>query len=632
MAPHRHSVNESKPKSKTPHFRAKVSRSAPSHRVSDFWLKAIICLLLIVVTAGAYWHVIGCQFIESYDDQEYVTNNTAIASGLNAASLKWALTTFYASNWHPLTWISHIVDVQLFGLNPVGHHLVNLLLHILNALLLFTILSRLTQSIWKSAFVAALFAVHPLHVESVAWIAERKDVLSTMFWFIALWAYAAYVARPGVWRYMLIMAAFGAGLMSKPMLVSLPLTLLLLDYWPLGRLSVGWKKLIAEKIPLALMSAASCIVTMFAQQAGQAVATAGEIGLAHRLANAVVAYAAYIIKTVWPSRLAVLYPVFETHLLVWQIIGAAVLLAAISIGAVLSSRRRPYLLMGWLWYVITLIPVIGLVQVGSQSMADRYTYVTIIGLFIMAIWLIADIAADRIAWSRAIAATSVAIVCVLAVCTWRQVCVWQNSVTLFDHAIKVTPRNSIAHNNKGTGLVREGRMDEAIDELREAIKIQPEYGAAHNNLGVALVQTDHLDEGTRHLRIAAKLGMKTARVHQHIAEELVQKGEMDEAAEQCRLALKQDPDFGQAHFTLGMILGMKNKHKESLSHFKTAAKLAPNDALGRAMLAVAYFQTKDYESAWREAHRCRELGGDLSEGFVKDLTSAMPEPLLAGRK
>ena len=374
----------------------------------------LVCLFLIITTFAVYWQVHNHDFI-NLDDDLYITENDQVQKGLSRESVVWAFTTTHAANWHPLTWLSHMVDFQLYGLNPKGHHLTNVFFHLLNTLLLFFVLQRMTGALWRSGFVAALFALHPLHVESVAWVAERKDVLSTLFWLLTIWAYTWYVERPRRTRYLLTLLTFTLGLMAKPMLVTLPFVLLLLDYWPLGRFQVGqldtalsapgqaslstrsvWSqtlRLIWEKAPFFALAAASSIVTFLVQKGGGAVRPWERFPITIRIANGLVSYVKYMGKMIWPSDLAVFYPHPGASLPIWQAVAAGLLLLSISIAAIRLAKNHPYLAVGWLWYLGTLVPIIGFVQVGGQALADRYTYVSLIGLFIIIAWGVSDIVA-----------------------------------------------------------------------------------------------------------------------------------------------------------------------------------------------------------------------------------------------
>ena len=491
----------------------RLSSSVPSVRT-----KLLICFALLVLTLAAYQSVRRHEFV-AYDDDRYITANARIQQGLTWNNVAWSLTTLEVANWHPLTWLSHMADCQLYGLNPSGHHLTNLLFHLINVVLLFYVLQLMTRAVWPSAVVAALLSVHPLNVESVAWVSERKNLLSTLFWLLTMWAYFRYVRRPGVRRYLLVLAAFILGLMSKPMLVTLPCVLLLLDYWPLERLSEGGGeaangrqalnqedeqtsqtdprskglnrrvvfRLMLEKAPLFLMAVASSIITIKAQRMDGAL-NVRALSLGARLANALVSYVAYIHKMVWPARLAVLYPHPGATLPLWSVIVAALVLASITILVILGRKKYPYLVVGWLWYLGTLVPVIGIVQVGSQAMADRYAYVPLIGLFIIIAWGARDLARALHLRSYWLAAAAITILIALTLTTWRQLSYWQNSITLFEQALRVTDNNDIAQNNLGAVLVRKGRLDEGLAHLYEAVRLNPNYGTAYDNIAVTLYQ------------------------------------------------------------------------------------------------------------------------------------------------
>ena len=492
--------------------------------------KYLICFMLAIVTLAVYWQVGNSAFV-NYDDPTYVTDNQDVRAGLTAESVTWAFSTTHGGNWHPLTWLSHMLDCQIYGLNPRGHHYTNLLFHILNTILLLLVLQKMTGALWKSALVAALFALHPLHVESVAWVAERKDVLSTFFWMLTVGVYVLYVENPGVKKYLLTILLFALGLMAKPMLVTLPFVLLLLDYWPLGRFQIkklgtaqssdgtspkdtrnekrkspkgpakdavrskkntesGYRwslalPLIWEKIPLFVIAVASSIVTFFAQQSGGAVRSLEALPFTVRISNALVAYISYIGKTIWPFHLAVFYP-HPGMLAGWKIAGACLLLLSISFMAIRALRLYPYFTVGWLWYLGTLVPVIGLVQIGSQAMADRYTYVPLIGIFIIIAWGIFDLAAGWRYRKEGVAVVSASLLLILMVMTWFQLQHWSNSITLFKHAINVTENNLTAHYNLGLALVKNARMDEAIDHFTRALQINPDNANSHKNLGNAM--------------------------------------------------------------------------------------------------------------------------------------------------
>ena len=529
--------------------------------------RLFILFLLTALTIIAYEPVRRYEFVD-YDDDRYITANPRIQQGLSWSNAAWALQATEVANWHPLTWLSHMADCHLYGLNPSGHHLTNLLFHILNVVLLFLVLQEMTGALWRSALVAALFALHPLNVESVAWIAERKNVLSTLFWLLTMWAYLFYVRQPGWKRYLFVAALFVLGLMSKPMLVTLPCVLLLLDYWPLGRfvrrtgedrsghqspdetdqrqqqadlrspdLRRTLFRLVLEKVPLFLLAAASSVITIKAQQIDGAL-NAKMIPLSARLANALVSYASYIYKMIYPARLAVLYPHPGESLSASQVIMAALILASITVLVIWGNKKCPYLAVGWLWYLGTLVPVIGLVQVGSQAMADRYAYVPLIGLFIIIAWGIADLTRFlplRNYWPAIVVAAAVLIV--LTVATRRQLSYWQNSITLFARALAVTDNNDIAHNNLGAVLVRKGRFDEALEHLYAAVKLNPAYGTAYINIAVTLYQ-----------QASALAQEDESRWH--------------EAVDLYRRALEIKPDFVEARQGLDSLLEKIEKKKQ----------------------------------------------------------------------
>jgi len=421
---------------------------------------------LALLTLAAYLPTFHNGFV-NLDDGFYVTGNPRVREGITRASVAWALTANVANNWHPLTLLSHLLDVQLFGLDPAGHHTTSLLLHLANTLLLFAVLRGMTGTLWRSAAVAALFAVHPAHVESVAWVAERKDVLSALFWILAMAAWTSYARRPSLGRYLLVALMMGLGLMAKPMVVTLPFSLLLLDVWPLERISLGWKRLVAEKLPLLALSAAASLVTLRYQQTS--LAPLDLVPWSLRLANAAVSYATYLGKLLLPRNLAVFYPI-PLAIPIWQVAGAAALLAALTALAVWKARRAPWLLVGWLWFLGTLVPVIGLVQVGRQAMADRYTYIPSIGLFMAIVWGIAGLARER---RMILAVASAAVIALLAVGTWTQTGYWRDSVTLYRHALAVTRGNYVAHVGLAKALVAKRDWEGAEEQYRAALALRP---------------------------------------------------------------------------------------------------------------------------------------------------------------
>jgi len=489
---------------------------------------------IIVLTLLVYFPVFNNHFV-NYDDLSYVTANSHVKSGITGNSIKWAFTTFYFYNWHPLTWISHMLDVQLFGLDPMWHHLMNLLLHIVNSLLLFTLFKKITLAPWKSLCIAGLFALHPLHVESVAWVADRKDLLCTFFWFLTMLAYVAYTRNPKVMMYLLCVLLFVFGLMAKPMLITLPLILLLMDYWPLGRVRQGngvigasskmsFSFLVLEKVPLALLSAASVVVTFLAQKKGGAISS--DSSLIVNAANAFSGYAKYVMKMVWPSKLAVYYPYDPGATPWWQIATAAVAIIVASALVVRSAGRLPYLVAGWFWYLITLVPVIGFIRIGQHAMADRYTYIPLIGPFIVVIWGISDLAQRFRIRRKVLAVSIIAIIIVCSVLTNLQAKKWHDSATLFRHALEVTENNSLAHKNLAAALAEQGNLTEALHHASESLRIQPE-------------PLEYVSQGWLYFEL----------------------GQYEKAVESCKKSIAMLPTNDRAHFISGVsYIRLKDYH------------------------------------------------------------------------
>ncbi len=529
-----------------------------------------ICLVLAVLTLAVYGRSVSFGFV--YDDVAYVENNRTLLQGVTVYGLGRALVTHYQSNWHPLTWISLMLDAEIGGGTPGVFHATNIVLHIANTILLFLFLQGVTGFRWRSALVAALFALHPLHVESVAWITERKDVLSTLFWIFTMMAYVHYVRKPGARRYALVIAAFLLGLMAKPMLVSLPIVLLLLDIWPLDRRISAWK-LVKEKTPLFVMSAASCVVTFWAQSAGSSVQNLSNLPIGQRVANAVVSYVAYLVKTLYPARLSVFYPHPEDTLPLWQVAGALALLVLKTALAVWSWRKRPYLTVGWLWYMITLLPVIGLVQVGLQGMADRYTYVPLIGIFIAAAWLGAEVWEKRLPSSsrpavvaKAVAVTFVSIVlCLYGFAAYNQVGHWRSDATLFGHALDVDPNNYLARVAIAGGLMAKGKNEEAIAELRTALRLK-DHPLARYNLGIALDAVGRRQEAGAQFAYAFKY--------------LVPKPGLDNR--------------------YGIFLAKMGRLDDAIWHFKRALRNRPGDIMSLGNLGCAYYEKGDFAASRKQ--------------------------------
>jgi tetratricopeptide (TPR) repeat protein len=505
-----------------------------------FWMS----LFLAVAVLAVYHRARGNGFV--YDDFQYVTENPHVQDGLTPEGAWWALTATDAGNWHPLTWLSLQLDNQLYGLDPWGYHLTNVLLHAANVVLLFGVLFRMTGALWRSALVAALFALHPMHVESVAWVTERKDVLSTFFALLAIGAYARYIERPGLTRYLLVVVCFVLGLLAKPMLVTLPCVLLLLDYWPLGRLwpanpasprARAPARLVAEKLPLFALAAVSCAVTVFAQDKGGAIISAERLGVGDRVAVSLVGYVKYLSKLFWPCDLAAFYPYPRPMYPLGEVVGAALLLAVLTGAAVLLGRRKRYLAVGWLWFVGTLVPVIGLVQVGSQAMADRYAYVPFIGMYIVLAWGAADIVRGPAA-RAALAAGAAVVLLLCAAVTWVQLGYWRDSYTLWTHALKVTSRNYIAHNNLGHFFFEKGYIRQARDEFSQAVTMNPKMTDAYSNLVAVYERLGDMEGAVRALTCLARLKPADAGVFCELAEVHAAAGHYPEAVTAAEKALR----------------------------------------------------------------------------------------------
>jgi tetratricopeptide (TPR) repeat protein len=551
----------------------------------------IYCGLGLLILA-VYVPVAGFDFV-GIDDPGYVTNNGFVQRGLDRANVAWAFTTTAQGNWHPLTWLSLMLDAQLGGTQSGRlFHLTNLALHLANALLMFHVLWRMTRRTWRSAFVAALFAVHPLHVESVAWIAERKDVLSTLFWLLTMLAYVRYVERPGGARYGLLLLVYSAGLLSKPMLVTLPLLLLLVDYWPLGRFdgTRAWPKLALEKLPLLLLAAASSAATLFAQTAGGAVAQLEQFPLGTRVANALVAYVAYLYKTIWPTSLALPYPYPYHSLTPFNVIFSVVILLGISVGVIRFARQRPYLPVGWLWYVVSLLPVIGLIQVGSQAMADRYTYVPLTGLFVIVAWgvpdLLGDDAARALGRRVVLAVAGVAAVLGLAGLARVQVGYWRDSVTLFSHALEVTERNPMAHYGLAIDAYKRGRLERAESQHRQALRLHPTYVEAHTGLAAVLFKQQRYDQAESAYREALRLRRNDPLIRCGLGEALLKQQRLEEAAEQFEEALRTSTGDPTIYNRLGDVRARQERFDEALVQYRAALELDSSHVGARSSLAT----------------------------------------------
>ena len=565
--------------------------------------KAAPYAALILLTFAAYALVLRNNFV-GYDDDYYITENPVVREGLTWHGAKWAFTTFEQANWHPLTWLSHMTDVELFGLNPAGHHVMSLALHILTALLLFSFLARTTGAAGKSFFVAALFAVHPLHVESVAWAAERKDVLSHLFFALMLVAYARYARKPDFGRYALVGALLALGLMAKPMLVSAPLLLLLIDYWPLQRFSLdraglaNLKRCLLEKIPLAALAGGSAVVTVVAQRSGGAVRTLETVPLTHRVMNAAIAYCTYLVKTFVPTRLAPLYP-YPAEVDAMKAVAALLVLTAVTVTVLAAVRKYRFLATGWLWFLISLVPVIGLVQVGSQSHADRYTYLPHTGLFICIAWGVpALIGASR--WGRASArpagegggglsgrilpAAAAAVLFVFAAATAYQVTFWKDSFTLFTRAVSVTQNNAVAHYNLGNACLGLGDYKTAADNFVKTLEYRPDDYEAMTNLGVVLLRVDELDKAASCFEqvLAREPGFEYAAYNLAIAR--YRQENYEAAAKAARQVVESNPDYAPAKSLLGRSLYHLGRAGEARPLLEEVLEADPENQLARQYL------------------------------------------------
>ena len=510
-------------------------------------LVVVMCFLIALAAAGVYLRTVEFGFI-SVDDPFYVYSNTYVTRGLTPSSIEWAFTTGYAGNWHPLTWMSHMIDTSLYGLSAGGHHISSVVLHAANAVLLFLFLFRTTGAVQRSAIVALLFAVHPLNVESVAWIAERKNTLSTLFWLLTMLAYTAWVKQRGVWRYALVLILFVLGLMAKPMLVTLPIVLLLLDIWPLGRGGAGIKALVLEKLPLAALAAASCVVTLIVQRQNGLTISLEQIPLGMRLANAVVSYGAYLAKLVWPSNLCILYPHLVDELPVWQVVVSGTSIAAATCAALLVRRSRPSVTVGWFWYLITLVPVIGFVQVGAQAMADRYAYVPLIGIFVLATWGLADLLPRS---GRALAsAGAYVLILALMVASVVQEGYWRDEGAVARRAIAVNPGNLPVITAMTATLYRAGKGDEALRVLDEL----PNPAQTMTVVGQLVAREGMLDFALRVYQRAVSIDPGFAKLRNHYGVALARSGDFARAREEFSAALRLEPGYPEAQSNLGKVL------------------------------------------------------------------------------
>ncbi len=584
----------------------------------------LAAILLTLLTALAYLPVLSFNFIR-FDDPLYFSGNPRVLRGLTTDGLAWAFHTRDVANWHPLTWLSLMMDVSLFGQGPFGPHLTNFLLHIANTLLLFAALRQLTNAPGRSAFAAGLFALHPLHIESVAWVSERKDVLCAFFGFLALWAYARYAAaepnrnRPDSRRllfYLLSLLLFELGLLSKPMLVTFPFLLLLLDFWPLQRFPPFSGRqllpLLIEKVPFLLLTLISCVLTLRAQNEGGAVQPLSNLPMSERLANVPVEYFSYLAKTFWPAQLSIIYPIQRPGPAMWLMLPASFAVVGLCSFALWSMRRFPFFFVGWFWFLGTLVPVIGLVQVGSQFIADRYTYIPLIGIFIIVSWG-AFMLLSR--WRMPVGAGRIAVVFVLAslvlVTRW-QLTFWRDGETLFRRALEVVPDNAIAYATLGQYSYEGGQPDRAIEDYRHALALEPNDSDTHDNLGVVLAEQGQADEAIAEYNAALRLNPSNAEAHNNLANVLHHKGRTDEAIPHFREALRLDPDFPEAHNNLGNALAGRGELTEAVSHYRAALDLNPNLAEAHCNLGLALVRLGRRDEAVTEFNATLRLKPDFA--------------------
>lgn len=606
--------------------------------VSSFSRRELLALcLLVIATLVVYLRMWGQDFI-NLDDNVYVTENIHVQGGLTLKGVIWALTDIHqVTFWLPATWISLMVDHDLYGLHAGGYKLTNLLLHLANVLILLMLFRKMTGRFWPSAFVAALFALHPTHVESVAWVTERKDVLSTLFWLIAMWAYLGYVSNPGKIRYLLTLFAFVLGLMAKPMVVTLPFALLLLDFWPLKRLGFAaetsaanpkqdcpresvttWSrkwKVIAEKIPFLVPALAVSYVSIIAVQQGQKLVEIDAVPFGVRCANALVSYIAYIGITLWPLDLGVMYPHPGATIPWWKISGSALILLLISLAALKEYRRRPYLLTGWLWYLGTLFPVMGFLQNGPQAMADRFIYVPSIGLYLILAWGIPDLVARVPQRQRILSISAAAVLVAAAALSWTQVGYWQDNFTLYEHTLGVTKDNITIHTNLGVAFLDRGEPQEAAKHFAAAIRLNPDSGLDHSNLGFAYAEMGRLDDAVKHCLTALKLDPRFAGAHNNLGYALALQGKDSDAIEHFSEALRLKPNYPTAHTNMGNAWNRLGRIAEAALHFSQATTQDPDYAEAHFNLGSILLQQGDFPSAAHEFAEVARIDPNNPEAF-----------------
>lgn len=585
--------------------------------------QAAIIVALALLVVAIYWQAVGFEFI-NFDDNIYVYENSFVTGGLSMQSVYWAFTHFHSANWHPLTWISHQLDVTLFGLNAGSHHATSIILHVVNTVIAFAVFNKLTKSFWKSAIVAALFAIHPAHVESVAWVAERKDVLSTMFWLLTMWTYLVYARKREsnekyLVAYLVTIVLFALGLMAKPMLVTLPFVLLLLDFWPLERLNSirDLARLVAEKIPFFGLAGVSSYITVLAQQSGGAVQNLEILPIGMRISNAIVAYAQYVITLVYPFNLSVWYP-YDKSIPTIQVLGAAALLIVISAFCVWQIKERKFLLMGWLWFLGTLVPVIGLVQVGVQSHADRYTYVPFFGLFIMVVWGLSDLLKR---YKNFMNSAAVVVILVLSVICFFQVSLWKNNETLYRHSIAKTERNYLIMQNYCHTLILQERIDEAEIQCRDSIKSNGYYSEAHNSLGIIQIKRQQFEDAAQSFRNAIKFDPDFAMYKVNLAVALANLGKTDESEENLRIAAQSISYKEHTEIWIEAIAGVarafaaEGKLEKASENFVRVLSIAPERADIRSNFALTLYTMGKFDDARIQIESSIGQNPNMAESF-----------------
>jgi len=603
-----------------------MSVNKPNGTISKRRLNLWIYLFLTVATLIVYWQLINHGFV-NYDDELYVTKNSHVQAGLSLKNITWAFSTLDVSNWHPLTWLSHMLVCELFGTNPLWHHLTSLAFHLASVLLLFRVFLGMTGNPWQSGFVAALFALHPLNVEPVVWVSERKGILCTFFWMLTLWSYLRYLEHPKILRYLLILCFFVLGFMAKPMIVTLPFVMLLLDFWPLHRFQPGKPspgrgtkpksfdlRLVWEKIPLFFLVGLMSVVGYLAQESGGSLSTVEALPFGIRVSNALVSYILYLWKMIWPNNLSVFYP-YEA-IPVWQVIGAGLLLAAVSFLVVAARKSRPYLAVGWFWYMGSFVPVIQIVQVGMHSMADRYAYIPLIGIFIMVAWGVPDLLARSLRAKRVIVCAGVLCLILLAVITWKQLGHWASSMTLFQHSLSVVPNNYVGHNGLARALEERGKTAEAIGHFREALRIKPGFTDGRYNLARILAAQGKQDEAIRLYSEALKRrpGFVQARIN--LANILADQGRLEEAIEHYNKALQVKGGNANAYYNLGNVLALAGKTEEAIKHYLKAIRLDSNHANAHYNLGNALAKQGKSEDAIRHYSEALRIRPDFVEAMV----------------